>query len=114
MTRNRLTAGTSASPGDDTSPMKPGDVRTIHDPKSDRRWSLLRTDRDYAHDIATAYNAEKRHADAEWFVRPNGELAFGFPQEFTNKLTLDQAKKRERERQIWLANYRRKKREASA
>ena len=115
MTRNRLTGGSSGSQGDDSGTMRPGESRTIHVNRDglNRTWTVHRTTRDYVYDLCDAYNAENKHDDAKWFVTEAGELRIGFPQAFTDDLTRKLAAQRERERQIWLANHRRKQAENS-
>lgn len=36
--------------------LTPGNQRTVHDPKSGRTWTITRTQRAYAYDLADAYN----------------------------------------------------------
>lgn len=109
MTRNRLTEATSASPID-FGPMAVGDVRTVHVKDKAgtivRTITIRRTMRSYAHDLADAYNEVNPHATARWFVNESGELIFGYPYEFSARLTgtLDRAK--ERQRKAWIANHR--------
>lgn len=58
--------------------MAVGETRTIHDPKSDRTWSLRRTNRPYAYDLVDAYNAElPQDSPFAWFIDATGNPRIG-------------------------------------
>jgi len=86
--------------------MTPGDVRTIHakDPKTGeitKTFTLHRTSRPYAYDLADAYNAELTRDDIEWAVGDGDQLYLRDRQTFTSQHTSDLARKAESDRQRW-------------
>lgn len=73
--------------------LRPGETRTIL--AKDRQGNILktmtlvRTERDYVHDLCDCYN-NHRTQDAidrgvEWFVAPNGELRIGTADDWSRK-----------------------------
>lgn len=106
LSRRRETVDASHSGRD----ARPGEIVSIFDSKNDRTITFTRTNRSYPEDLCDAYN-DNISSDAyarglRWMVAHDGSLFLGFPQEFSTKLTRDLADARERDRQIWLRNYR--------
>lgn len=103
---NPLLARPASAGGSGGGPMNPGDVRTIHakDPKTGeitKTFTLHRTARPYAYDLADAYNAELTRDDIEWAVGENDQIYLRDKQTFTSRHTRDLAEKAESERQRW-------------
>jgi hypothetical protein len=66
-----------------------------------------------AEQLAAPYNASLRRTDVEWAVGNAGNVYLRDREGFTAGNTRAIAQRQERERQIWLANYRRMQREAA-
>jgi hypothetical protein len=74
----KLTDGIRGGGGSD---IKPGETRSWDARDKDGNYiktiTLVRTERDYAHDLCDAYNASRSRPDILWFVTPTGELRLG-------------------------------------
>lgn len=69
-------------------------------------YTLTRTNRDYAYDLADAYNAGMPRKDIEWFVNEGGTLQLRDRADFTENHTKFLKWKDEEEQRKWLHFHR--------
>ena len=69
-------------------------------------YTLTRTIRDYAYDLADAYNAGMPRKDIEWFVNEGGTLQLRERADFTKKHTKALKWQAEEEQRKWLHFHR--------
>lgn len=110
MARDRLNNPDGEIGSSTSSPMKPGDVRTIVDPKSGKVITLHRTERPYVEDLCDAYNeamsVEAKRRGLGWHVDDGGQLKLADKASFSARQTKSLARKEEYDRQQWKRNNR--------